>query len=150
MARRSRHGVGGNNPPKEETLSLKVGGKMPRSIGRCADAYHDVRVLRLEMKKQTDAIQARETEIKDHIIENLSKSDDTGASGLRYKALITESEAASADDWDDIYDFIMENDRFDLLGKSLNQKSVKEMWDNDEKVPGVKKVNVKKVSITKI
>lgn len=150
MSRRNRHGVGGNNPPEDETLSLKVGAKLPRSIGRCADAYKEVRDLRLAMAKDVTRIQERETEIKDHIIEHLSKSDDTGASGMKYKAQITESEAASADDWEDIYDYIMENDRFDLLGKSLNQKAVKEMWDNGKKVPGVKKVHVKKVSITKI
>ncbi len=146
----SRHGIGGNNPPEDQTLSLKVGARLPKTLGRCADAYHEVRELRLAMDKDVKRVKERENEIHDHILEHLSKSDDTGASGLKYKALVTSKEKASADDWEDIYDYIMENDRFDLLGKSLNQKTVAELWDNDEKVPGVKKVHVKSLSITKI
>ncbi len=133
-----------------DTISLKVGAALPKSIGRCADAFKEVQELRLAMDKDVKRVKDRENEIKDHIIEHLSKSDDTGASGLKYKALIKTDEKASADDWDEIYDWVVEEDRFDLLGKSLNQKTVKELWDNDEKVPGVKKVNVKTVSITKI
>ncbi len=133
-----------------DTISLKVGAPLPKSIGRCADAFKEVQELRLAMDKDVKRIKDRENEIKDHIIEHLSASDDTGASGLKYKALIKTDVKASADDWEEIYDYVVENDRFDLLGKSVNQKTVKELWDNDESVPGVKKVNVKTVSITKI
>ncbi len=146
----SRHGIGGNYPSKDKPIGLKVGDKMPKSIGRCADAYHEIRELRLAMDKDVKKIKARETEIHNHILDNLSASDDTGAAGLKYQAQIKTDEKASADDWEEIYDYISDNDRFDMLGKSLNQKAIKEMWDNDMKVPGVKKVNVKSVSITKI
>ncbi len=131
-------------------ISLKFGDPMPKTIGRCADAYKEVSDLRLAMQKEVDAIKKRETEINEHILENLSASDDTGASGLKYKAQIKTSVALSATDWEAIHDFVYENDRFDILGKSLNKKAIEELWDAGKKVPGVVKINVKKVSITKI
>ena len=131
-------------------VSLKFGDPMPKTIGRCADAYKEVSDLRLAMQKEVDTVKKRETEINEHILENLSASDDTGASGLKYKAQIKTSVDPSATDWEAIHDFVYENDRFDILGKKLNKKAIEELWDAGKKVPGVVKINVKKVSITKI
>lgn len=155
---KSRHGIGGNNPPKEKKkkkrvpLSYDVGDPIPEQLGIVADHYKEVQALRLEMKKQTDEVQARETELKNHLIDNLavSKNDDTGASGLKYRAQITTSEKATVSDWEKTYDYISEHDRFDLMGKSLNQKAVDGIWEKGKNIPGVDKIVVKKVSVTKI
>ena len=101
------------------------------------------------MAKEVAVIQARETEISNHIIESLPVGD-SGAIGHKYKAVVTSDEKPTADDWEAVYDFVVENDRFDLLGKSLNAKAVKEMWENGEKVPGVQKFHAKKLRITRI
>ena len=78
--------------PSTETMGkvdmLAVGSPLPKSIGLCADLYSDVRALRLMMEKEVEAVQARETEVKNFIIDNLSKSDDTGAAGKRFRAQI--------------------------------------------------------------
>lgn len=133
---------------------LLVGAPMPKSIGRCADLYHDVRDLRLLMEKECEAIKARETEIQEHIINNLSKSDDTGAAGLRYRAQVkTETKPQVNDEaggWKALWKYIADNDRFDLLQKRLGEKAIADMWDAGEAVPGVAKVHVPKLSITKI
>lgn len=134
----------------KKQFSLTPGAPLPKSIGRCADFYKEVMELRLWMEKQIAPYKKREGEIRDHIIENLSKSDDTGASGLKYKALIVEEEQPTVKDWEKVYDYIAENDRFDLLNKNINAKAIKEMWGNNKKVPGIETINVKKVSITKI
>lgn len=131
-------------------LSYKFGAPLPKSLGICADHLKAVGNLRLLMQKDVDEVKKRETEISEHLIEHLSASDDTGVSGKKYHAKVESKPAATADDWELIYDYIVENDRFDLMGKSLNQKAVKEMWADDEKVPGVKKINVKKLSLTKV
>ena len=51
--------------------NLEVGAPMPGSIGLCADEYKRVQQLRLLMEKETDAVKARESEIKNHIIKFL-------------------------------------------------------------------------------
>lgn len=129
---------------------LLVGSSFPKSIGRCADLYHDVRELRLMMEKEVEAVKARETEIQEWIINNLSKSDDTGAAGLRYRAQVRTEVKPQIADWAQLTAYILENDRFDLVQKRLGEKAVADLWEAGEAIPGVAKVNVPKLSITKI
>lgn len=130
--------------------NLEVGAPLPQSIGRCADLYHEVRDLRLAMQKETEAVEAREKEIKQHIIDNLSKSDDTGAAGLKYRAQIVMKVSPKIADWGVFTSWIRKNDRFDLLHKRVNDAGIKEIWAEREAVPGIEKVNVPDVSITKV
>jgi hypothetical protein len=158
VKRKDRHGIGGNNPPPEKKkkkavpLSYDVGDAIPENLGIVADHLKEVEALRLEMTKQTAEVKERETELRNHLIDNLAVDDDdnTGASGLKYRAQIVTSEKASVTDWELTYDYIAEHDRFDLMGKSLNQKAVDTIWEKGKKLPGVEKVIVKKVSITKL
>jgi hypothetical protein len=133
---------------------LEVGAPLPQSIGRCADLYRDIRELRLKMEKEAETVKARETEIREHIIANLSKSQDTGAAGLKYRAQIVTKEVAKISDerggWAALHKFIAENNRFDLLQKRLGEAAIAEMWAAGEQVPGVEKMKVPDVSITKI
>lgn len=130
---------------------LEKGGPVPQSIGRCADLYHDLRDLRLAMEKQVDAIKARETEIREHIINNLSKSADTGAAGLRYRAQIITKSVVKVLDWGVVHSWIKKNDRFDMLQKRLAEKAVAEWMAAENRIlPGTEPMDVPDVSITKI
>ncbi len=132
---------------------LEVGGPLPNSIGRCADLYSDVRALRLAMEKEVDAVKARESQIREHIISNLSKSakdGDSGASGLRFRAQIVSKEVPRAMDWPKIHAYIAENNRFDLLQKRLGEKAVMDMVADKVHIPGIEIVIVPDVSIVKV
>lgn len=133
---------------------LAVGSPMPKSLGRCADFLHDVRELRLLMDKDVAKIKARETEIQEHIINNLSSSLDTGAAGLKYRAQVVKETVPQVSEekggWAAVWKFIAKNNRFDLLQKRLGEKAITDMWAQGEEVPGVAKVHVPKLSITKI
>lgn len=130
---------------------LDKGSPMPASIGRCADFYHVVRTLRLAMEKEVEAIMARESEIKQYIIDNLSKSADTGAAGLTHRAQIVMSDEVKVNDWGVIHAWIRKNDRFDMLQKRLTKTAVAD-WMAEEKrvLPGTEIIHVPTVSITKI
>lgn len=130
-------------------LYLK-GGPIPETVGRTADLYAEVRQLRLDMQREVDEIQARESELREHIINNLSASDDTGASGLKYRAQIKKKTKPKANDWSKIHEYIVENDRFDLLQKRLADKAVMDCLEEGIKIPGVEKIHIPDVSITKI
>lgn len=129
---------------------LEKGAPLPRSIGMCADLYNDVRTLRLQMEKEVAEIQARETEVKDHIINNLSKSDDTGAAGKRYRAQIKLKDTPHATDWKLTWAYVAKHNRFDLLQKRLGEKAVMDMYEAGETIPGIEIMHVPTVSITKI
>jgi hypothetical protein len=130
---------------------LEKGAPMPASMGRCADFYSDVRALRLSMEKEVEAIKARESEIREHIIGNLSKSADTGAAGLRYRAQIVMKDVVKVNEWPLVYSWIRKNDRFDFMQKRLSDKAVAE-WMQEEKrtLPGTEVIKIPEVSITKI
>jgi hypothetical protein len=135
------------------SYGLQIGQPMPTSIGLCADEYHALRQLRLAMEKETAAVKAREDEVEDYIINNLSKSDDTGAAGKFYRAQIkvdTAPKLAEGAGWQALTAHVARTGEFDLLQKRLNNTAVKDRWDAGADVPGVERMRVVKVSITKI
>lgn len=130
---------------------LEVGAPVPKSIGRCADLYAQVRDLRRAMDKEVEAVKARETELREHIINSLSKSDDTGAAGLLYRAQITIDDVVRVKDWSTVWRWAKDNDRPDIYQKRLSEKAVTD-WiaQNGKAIPGTEVVHVPNVSITKI
>ncbi len=132
-------------------MSLEVGAPLPESIGRCADLYHDVRELRLSMDKEVAKVKARESEIQEHIINNLSKSSDTGAAGLRYRAQLTTERIPKLADWGVFCSWVRKLDRFDCIQKRIAEKAVADVIEQEGRVlPGLEMINVPKLSITKI
>lgn len=124
---------------------------IPQSIGRCADLYHDTRALRLAMEKEVEPVKAFESKVKQHLIDNLSKSEDTGAAGLRYRAQIVMKRIPRIADWGVVTAWIRKNDRFDMLQKRLAEKAVVDFMEQEDRlVPGTEAVNVPDVSVTKI
>lgn len=133
------------------------GDPIPKSIGRTADEYAETRELRIAMQKETDAVKARESELRESIIQRLAKSaedgKDTGAAGLKYRAQVVTKTIykPKPENWNDIYDFIAENDRFDFLQKRLGEKAVADYVEETGEIPpGIERVHIPDVSITKI
>jgi hypothetical protein len=143
------HSTASNGPPDDAPLPA-AGDTMPKSIGLCADEYSSVRALRLAMEKIVEGVKARETEIQNYIIDNLSAGTDTGASGLKYRAQIVKKDQVNIRDWQAFTGYIMENDRFDLLHKAVTVKAALDLFADGVDVPGLEKMKVPKVSITKI
>jgi len=130
-------------------IYYEKGKPIPKSLGEVADHLKEVTVLRLEMAKEVALVQAREQELKNYLVENLSDKE-TGVSGRKYHAQVKKSTKPVVDNWEDVYDYIVENDAFHILGKSLNAKAVNEIWDADAKIPGVSKMHAKTLSLTKV
>ena len=127
-----------------------AGTPLPASIGLCADEYARVRQLRLAMEKEVEGVKARESEIREHIIANLSKSDDTGAAGKHYRAQIIVQVKPKLADWAALCKVIQETGRFDLIQKRLGEKAVEDLWADGFDIPGVECMNIPTVSIAKI
>ena len=130
--------------------SHEKGAPLPETIGACADYYAEVRALRLAMDKEVAEVKARETEIREHIINTLSKSADTGAAGLRYRAQVVVKDTPRLSDWAAFTAAVQQTGRFDLMQKRLSDAAIKELWADGVTVPGVELVKIPDVSITKI
>lgn len=127
----------------------EAGKPIPKSLGIVADQLKQVSEIRLLMDKEVKEVKERETELREHLIEHLSK-DETGVSGKKYHAQVKSKPQPTVDDWELVWDFVVEKDAFHILGKSLNAKAVKEIWDNGDKIPGVSVMQAKSLSITKV
>lgn len=130
---------------------LTKGAPFPKSLGGTVDLYHDVRELRLAMQAEVAELKARETELQEHLLENISKRNETGVAGSRYRAQVTTSEKYNVEDWPILHSWIRKHDAFEFLGKSLNQKEA-EAWvkENNRLLPGTSRVHVPSLSVTKI
>ena len=123
---------------------------IPESIGRCADLYHDVRDLRLAMAKEVEEVETFERRVKQHIIDNLSKSEDTGAAGLRYRAQVVTKVKPTVTDWGALHSYVAQTGRFDLLQKRASDTAVQATWGEGIEIPGVERFNSVDVSVTKL
>jgi hypothetical protein len=117
--------------------------KLPKSLGACADLYHDTRERRLAEDRHVKEIKADETAIANHIIDKLEKNDEGGAVGKRYKAIVKVDDAYTVEDWDKFYAHIKKTGEFDLLNRALNQAAVKERIAMQDRPSGKKGENWK-------
>lgn len=128
---------------------LPLDAPLPESIGQCADELAHVKALRLAMQAEVDAVEAREKQLKAHIIDTCTV--DTGASGLKYRVQVVTKPGVRVTEWPLFWSWVRKNDRFDCLQKRLNDKAVLEIFEEEKRVlPGTEPMTVKSVSLTKI
>lgn len=126
----------------------------PESLGACVDLYHEAKELRLAMEKQlAGGVKALENALQEHLVANLSKSDDTGIAGRKYRAQVVMSRKVKviADQWGILHSWIRKNDRFDILQKRLNETAASDWVDENKRLlPGTEIINIPGLSVRKI
>lgn len=139
---------------------LEPGAPLPVNLGRCVDLYHDIRAARLLMQKEVEQIAKREAEVREHLIANIHRAQDSGGVvGLRYMARRVEKTTyrfAAADEeraagWGRFTSWVRKHDYFHMLQKRLNETAVAEFVANEQRIPpGLDQVKVPDISVTKI
>ncbi len=126
-------------------------GPIPESLGAVADLYKEVSELRLAMQKEVDKVKKRETELREYLIDNISKSDDRGAVGQRYKAIVKTKTKFTTTNWKEAWEWGVKNNRTDIFSKSLNAKPLADyMEETGHPIPGTEPIQVPDLSVTKI
>lgn len=124
--------------------------KMPKTLALCADELYKTRELRLAAQKGVDELSAKESQLKEHLINNLPKSDASGVAGKLARVTIVTKVIAQVKDWDKFYAFVKKTNSFDLMQRRLTDTAVKERWDNGKEIPGVEPFNAVTVSLNKV
>ena len=131
----------------------------PKNMALAADQLFSTREQRLALQKQCDELQKQETVLREHIINNLPKSEATGITGKLVRATIETKTVYQVDTehdgWTSLRDYIIKNQKKDpgvwgLMNKALNSATVKEMAEAGKLPPGVKAFDVKVVSLNKV
>ena len=124
--------------------------KFPTKLGACVDLAYTLRAERLEIEKQAEAVKAKESALKDHIIATFSKADIDGAKGKVASASITRSVKCNVKDWPAVYAYIQKNDAWDLMERRVNNKAYRDRMEGGEAIPGTESFDVVNLSLTKI
>ena len=116
--------------------------KTPGSLIDLVFGLHEQRKL---WETRVDMIKEQENSIKEHLIQRMTKNELRALSGQLAKCSLTETELASAKDWDKLNEYIENNDAWDLRNKALNQAAMRARREAGEEVPGVewfKRINI--------
>lgn len=134
---------------KETEEKAKFQGKLPDTLGACADRMREIEEVVRRKQKPIDALWAEWSAIEAKLIKELPSSDAEGVLGKKARAVIDTQTIPTAEDWDQIWDYVQKKKAFELVQKRLNTKSVGERWEHGEAIPGVGKFVKKSVKITK-
>jgi len=128
--------------------------KVPKALAACADLLYTTRQERLELQKQVDELAKRETELKEHLIQELPKGEASGIAGhvARVAVLTKVRPEVQVDQggWEKVHEYIFRTGAWELLARRLNDKAVAERWDAGEEVPGVVAQQYPFVSVSKV
>ncbi len=131
-------------------MATEVKYKFPKALGACADKLFELRNKRLAEQKKVDEIAAEETALKNHIIENLPKSEASGVAGKLARVTVVTKQVPQVKDWDAFYKYVKKTGSFDLMQKRLTDAAIKERWEAGKEVPGIEHFNAVSVSINKV
>jgi hypothetical protein len=131
-------------------MATEVKYKFPKALGACADKLFELRNKRLAEQKKVDEIAAEESALKNHIIENLPKSEASGVAGKLARVTVVTKQIPQVKDWDAFYKYVKKTGSFDLMQKRLTDAAIKERWEAGKEVPGVEHFNAVSVSINKV
>jgi hypothetical protein len=126
--------------------------KPPKSLATCADMLYKLREERYALNKQVDALQEKETALREYLINNLPKSSATGISGKLATVKVELKRIVQVEDWDKLQKYIIKNaskGSFALLQRRVNATAVEEIWADKKTVPGCVPFSVPVVSVTK-
>lgn len=121
----------------------------PQDAGKC-DLRYLVREQRLALQKQVDALQKLETELNEHFIANLPKSEASGVAGKLARIQLGRKLIPKVADWDKFYGHILKTKSFELLQRRLSEGAVTERWEAKKDVPGVESFTIVTVSCTRL
>jgi len=124
--------------------------KFPKTMGACADLVYQLREKRLAGQKLVDEVEAEEKALKEHIINNLPKSQTTGVAGKLARVTAGTKKVPQVDDWDAFWKGFNKKKDVDLLPRSLNKAAVEARWDAGKQIAGVKALTVVTLSINKV
>ncbi len=119
------------------------------TLGEAIDTLYQARAARLAMAKEVKELQVKESAAKAEVLKLLGASGLAKASGKLATAGITTEDVPYIKDWDQVYDYIKSNDRFDLLQKRIGVVAWRDLFKDGILVPGTEAGVDTDLSLTK-
>lgn len=121
-------------------------------LGDVVDGYKALNTMRLAMQKETESVASVERAFREHLISSISKSDEKGVYGLKYRATIKSKTLPKVKDgdWSPIYQYVRETDDFSVFQKRLSDKHIMDMVEAGHTPPGIELMHIPDVSVVKL
>lgn len=136
---------------------------LPKSLAACADLYFSIKEARLAKDKESEVLKAEENRIKEHIINNLPKSEASGIAGKVVRVQVVMKSAPRVADWSEVYKAVvqeyqyhvkrrdgLQDGAFALLQRRIGEAAVREMWNDGRTVAGVERFDFPDLSVSKL
>jgi len=129
--------------------------KIPKTLAACADRLYKAQAERYELQTQAKALEAEEAALREHLIQNLPKSQATGIAGKLARVYVESKTVVKVTDWDALQDYILKNAKknpgvWALLQRRPGEAAVKELWEAGKSVPGTEPLSVPVVRMNKL
>lgn len=118
-------------------------------LGAAIDKLYQMREERLGVEKRVKEMKAAEQAARNDILQCLEDSGLQRASGGIATAGRTVTTVPIVTNWDALYDYISQNDRFDLLQKRISVTAWRENFDEGHVIPGTESVEAIDISLTR-
>ena len=122
---------------------------MTKTLGEAIDELYQARAARLAKAKEVKELQAEESAAKTTVLQLLKETGLEKASGKLATAGIIKEDVPYIKDWDALYGYIKENDRFDLLQRRIGVVAWRELFKDNILVPGTEAAVDTDLSLTK-
>lgn len=119
------------------------------TLGEAIDNLYTARAARLAMAKEIKDLQATEATAKLVVLKMLGESGLAKASGQLATAGITTDDIPFIKNWDEVYEYIKINDRFDLLQRRIGVVAWRDLYKDGILVPGTEAAIDTDLSLTK-
>ena len=118
-------------------------------LGSLIDSLYNLRAQRLDLARKVDALKAEEETRRYQLLEMLQKYGLAKASGLIATVGQVHKVEPLVSDWDEVWGYIKETNRFDLLQKRLSAPAWRELEEGGILVPGTVRQDIFDISLTK-
>lgn len=118
-------------------------------LAKAVDDYDMAREARLAADKVAADLKKKENDLYNFLIDNISKSDASGVIGKRKCAKVVTRTEPTPESWDKVFAYVKKTNSFDLLQKRLSAPAVRERWEDNREIPGVGRIQVVSISLTK-
>jgi len=120
-----------------------------KDLGSSIDELYELRDQRLGYERKAKEMKEQEQTMRNAILACLQDSGLQKASGGVATASIKIATIPIVTDWDQVFGYIKKHDRFDLVQKRISVLAWRDMYLNQDFVPGTEAVEDMDINLTK-
>ena len=124
--------------------------KIPTKLAEVADLYYTTRDRRLAMEKEAESVKAEEAQLREHLINNLPKSQAGGIAGKLARVEIKKRDVPKLADEKKFMKFAKKPGNEDLVKETMVVSAVQQRWEAGKAIPGVETFTIVSLSVSKL